>query len=225
MLRRLRTAIFSGPVTHAGGALSSGRLFARDGQHVVMPGALWRELSLLGHWLGDALVVRWAELIGRFAGDDGAVERALPWLLPPGFDEARDTQVVRDIFRDDAACVWTDRRLTRETLHIDHVLPWSLWHNNDLWNLVPASRKANLSKSDQLPERRFLKVRKPVFKDTWARTESHARDRFRREAQAQLGRVVGRDEDVLDELFEVLCESVERTRLQRGLTAWAPSAA
>ncbi len=225
VLRRVRTAIFTGPVTHAGGALASGPLFSRDGASVVVPGALWRELSLLGHWIGDALLVRWAELIGRFAGDEGAVERALPHLLPPSFDEARDTKLVREVFLQDAACVWTDRRLTRESLHIDHVLPWSLWHNNDLWNLVPASKKANLSKSDQLPERRYLRGRRPVFTDTWARTEAHARDRFRREAAAQLGREVGRDEAVLDELFDVLCESVERTRLQRGLAAWTPGQA
>lgn len=225
VVRRVRTAIFTGPVTHAGGALASGPLFSRDGSTVVVPGGLWRELSLLGHWIGDALLVRWAELIGRFAGDEGAVERALPHLLPPSFDEARDTRLVREIFQRDAACVWTDRRLTAESLHIDHVLPWSLWHNNDLWNLVPASKKANLSKSDQLPERQFLRGRKPVFKDTWARTEASARDRFRREAQAQLGRQLGRDESVLDELFDVLCESVERTRLQRGLSAWTPGRA
>lgn len=225
LVRSVRTAIFNGPVTHAGATLSGGRLFSREGATVVVPGPLWRELSLLGHWIGDALLVRWAELIGRFAGEDGAVERALPHLLPPSFDEARDTRVVREVFQRDAACVWTDKPLTPKVLHIDHVLPWSLWHNNDLWNLVPASKQANLSKSDQLPERRFLKGREGAFKDTWARTEAHARDRFRREAAAQLGRNVGRDEDVLGELFEVLCESVERTRLQRGLPAWTPARA
>lgn len=31
---------------------------------------------------------------------------------------------------------------------IDHVIPFALWHNNDIWNLLPAAPAVNTQKSD-----------------------------------------------------------------------------
>ena len=47
-------------------------------------------------------------------------------------------------------CVWSASRI-RSTPHIDHCFPWARWRNNDLWILMPAQAKINLSKSDRLP--------------------------------------------------------------------------
>lgn len=221
LMKALRRTIFAGPVTYAGGALGTGRLFQKAGSMVVVPGPLWRELSLLGHWIGDALVLRWAEMTERLSGEVSAGE-VIDYLLPLP-EQQRDTDDVRALFRDGARCVWTDKRVNGSSLHIDHVLPWALWHNNDLWNLVPSSAATNNSKSDQLPERSFLKTRRPAFIDAWAVTRAEWPERFRRDAEGQLGRRLGKDEYVLEELFDLVTESVERTRLQRGLGEWKPA--
>jgi SAM-dependent methyltransferase len=222
VLAALRKTIFSGPVTYAGGALSTGPLFSRVGDRVVVPAGIWRELSLLGPWVTDALILRWAELIERLSSRRVTVATALPSLLPvpPG---ERQTAPVRSIFGEGASrCTWTDRALRPDSLAIDHVLPWSQWHNNDLWNLVPADAAVNRSKSDALPERRFLRARRAAFIDVWETTRSALPTRFDREVGGQLGRAVSSREAVLPELFDVLCESVERTRAQCGLPSWTP---
>lgn len=223
LMKALRRTIFAGPVTYAGGALGSGRLFEKAGSNVVVPGPLWRELSLLGHWIGDALVLRWAEMTERLSGEVTAGD-VIDYLLPLP-EQPRDTADVRELFKGGARCVWTDKRVSGSALQIDHVLPWALWHNNELWNLVPSTAQVNNAKSDQLPERRFFKTRRPAFVDAWAQTRAEWPDRFRREAEGQLGRRLGADEYILEELFEIVGEAVERTRLQRGLGAWRPSQA
>ena len=67
--RKIAQAIKNGPVKHSGGSLDTGAVFAYDkvNRSVVMPAEMWRELTLLGHWILDAVIVRWAALTERFA--------------------------------------------------------------------------------------------------------------------------------------------------------------
>lgn len=228
--RAVRSAIIKGPVAHAGGARRSPLFSFADGL-LVMPSPLWRELSLLGHWLGDALVLRWAEFSARLAevscSKDPrrsqtrvAVGDVLSALMPQ--QTQRETAEVRQLFESGGECVWTGVRIRGKALHIDHVLPWAHWHNNDLWNLVPALASVNSSKSDGLPERRFLRSRRHAFVEAWARTREAWPERFSRQAGAQLGRLVTPEESIFAELFEVMSEAVERTRLQHGMDGWVP---
>jgi hypothetical protein len=57
-LRDIAKAIRSGPVVYAGGAAGLGPLFSYDARArlVVLPASIWRELSLLGHWISDAVI-------------------------------------------------------------------------------------------------------------------------------------------------------------------------
>ncbi|WP_418887615.1 HNH endonuclease domain-containing protein [Leeuwenhoekiella marinoflava] len=34
---------------------------------------------------------------------------------------------------------------------MDHVIPFSVWKNNDLWNLLPAAAHINARKRDKIP--------------------------------------------------------------------------
>ena len=68
-LKSISDTIRNGPVTYSGGALDSGRVFTYDRNtgEMLMAADLWRELSLLGHWIIDAVIVRWAALTERFS--------------------------------------------------------------------------------------------------------------------------------------------------------------
>ncbi|HXE73982.1 MAG TPA: HNH endonuclease domain-containing protein [Candidatus Nitrosotenuis sp.] len=54
-------------------------------------------------------------------------------------------------------CLYTGAVLEPGTAALDHFLPWSFVAHDRLWNLVPVHRKANSSKGDRLPHRRYLK--------------------------------------------------------------------
>ncbi|MCE9637083.1 MAG: methyltransferase domain-containing protein [Planctomycetes bacterium] len=218
LLRTLRRTICDGPVTHAGGSLSA-RMFGRDGNDVLVAAPLWRELSLMGHWIQDALLLRWAELVVRFSNDDVTAEAAITRLVVSPETE-RDTYAARELYlrQPTLECVWTGDPVNAKSLAIDHVLPYSLWRNNDLWNLLPSHTRENARKSDKLPTRDLLRARRDAIAHCWSLGREAFPRRFAAEARTQTG-----DEDAdLSRLFDALVESVEVTALQRACSRWEP---
>ncbi len=57
-------------------------------------------------------------------------------------------------------CAWTGRTLDGR-FEVDHASPYSVWGNNDRWNLLPCLARVNRAKSDALPTRQLL-VRRRV---------------------------------------------------------------
>lgn len=63
-------------------------------------------------------------------------------------------------------CVWSGSKITND-LNIDHVLPFSVWRNNDLWNLLPAKAAVNNRKRDKIPSIELLDHRKDRIISYW----------------------------------------------------------
>jgi len=86
--------------------------------------------------------------------------------------EARNVLLSEKIFKklkkEDGTleCVWTGSQITND-LNIDHVLPFSVWRNNDLWNLLPAKSNVNNSKRDKIPSLELLDKRKDRIISYW----------------------------------------------------------
>lgn len=225
-LRRIEQAIVQGPVKHAGGALATGAVFGFDrrSREIRLHADLWRELSLLGHWIVDAVILRWARETERF-GTRQQVTAAdvLPLLLLDPQPE-HETRLARECFLRAPLprCVWTDRPLDDSRLAVDHVIPFALWGNNDLWNLLPADARVNGRKSDRLPESTLLRARRPAIVAAWQRLRDHLPGPFDAHAIHLLGHAPGSAADWPAELFDGLRESIEVTALQRGVERWAP---
>ncbi len=220
LIKKLKHVIQRGPVKYAGGALASGRMFGFRRGHVLVAADLWRELSLTGHWVRDALLLRWAQLCSRLSKGELTAEQAIgPLLVEPSTERmTADARALYDAVPD-LRCTWTDQLLRPKTYHADHVIPFSLWRNNDIWNLLPVSASANLKKSDKLPTRRLLNRRRPRILYYWNEARTRYPKRFDREARTQTGESQPR----LDTLFERLLESVEITSLQRACQRWEPA--
>lgn len=71
-------------------------------------------------------------------------------------------------------CVWSGRLLDQSTLAIDHIIPFSLLPNNDLWNLMPCHNSVNIRKGDRIPAGALLAERSEILQGYW----SVARDFF-----------------------------------------------
>lgn len=108
LLAKLRDVIRQGPATYAGGSLQTGRLFRHDARALTLSGDLWRELVLTGHWIQDAIVLRWAELTARLSGGEVQAGDVVTALLHDDSPE-RFTEDARSIFapQPDLRCVWT----------------------------------------------------------------------------------------------------------------------
>ncbi|MCC7541905.1 MAG: methyltransferase domain-containing protein, partial [Deltaproteobacteria bacterium] len=213
----LRKTIIKGPVEYAHGGPD--RAFEHIDGQIVMDAALWTELSLMGHWILDALVLRWAEMTSEL--NRGTQIAKVIELLRQPHDPKRDQDDGHRLYDalDDLECVWTGHRLSPPGFEIDHVLPYSLWRNNDLWNLLPASKAANGKKSDKLPTRELMASRRQAMHRYWQHAREQMPERFDREAVELIGTTT-RDGALLSHLFQVVCECVEVTALQRGVERW-----
>lgn len=99
-LKAIADSIVAGPVTYAGGTLESGAIFryCASSKYVLVPANIWRELLLMGHWISEAVILRWANLSAKFGTSKGVgIEKVLP-LLVVSPEPARATDAARKAF-------------------------------------------------------------------------------------------------------------------------------
>ena len=171
-----------------------------------VPLHLWIALRRLAAWIEPMLLAEWSRLSIRFAAAQGRtlpydpVLQALRWISPE-----RDTATVRRIAQGvldrgkPIHCVWSGDRLTDvRRIEIDHCFPFSAWPCDDLWNLLPASPRANAVKRDRLVSDAALSRARECIQHWWASAYrsggTELARRFAEEAQATLpvGGEVGR---------------------------------
>lgn len=218
-LSKIRNAIITGPVKFA----SSGEMFSHNKTNdaIEVEAELWLEFCLTGYWVRDSLILRWAELCCRFGFrlphlNIGIVMERL--LQKPEVE--REQALARKIYlqNPNLSCVWTGRELSSNSFDVDHALPFSLWYNNDLWNLLPASKKVNNQKRDAIPASSvFLKSRDRII-DNWQFTYSVEPELFKFEVQRTLGEF---NSDFWEKpLFDHLKRKAEVAIFQRGAREW-----
>lgn len=238
-LNKIAATIVNGPVTYAsqgGFAFGGGYKTARGRCHapqslyeslgrVHFHADVWRELCLVGHWISEAIVLRWAELTVEISERQVSMTRVLEKLLVRPETE-RDVYAAREVYKGLPAlsCVWSKVPLTPQRLHVDHAIPFAVWHNNDLWNLLPVDAQVNSDKRDHLVERDTLFASRDAIIGCWQAMRRAMPARFDVELSRTL---LGRSHAEAQwegEAFSVLCEAVETVAVQRGLTRWSPAA-
>jgi len=213
----IEDAIIKGPVVFSGGALITGRVFDYDAKAraILIPNDLWMELSHLGYWVSQAVILQWAEKTAKLGK---ALEVATVVNLLLNKEDERSTLDARKVFSslDRLECVWTGVSL-RNNFDVDHVIPFDLWHNNDVWNLLPASKTANSKKSNKLPSTHILRSRKDCIVSYWELLREKNSQRFDKEAETL---IVIPTANWQNPLFSQMCSAVEVTALQRGVGRW-----
>lgn len=220
-LGKIIEAIKKGPVVYAGEGI-----FSHSTDRVWLPGALWQEFCSLSPWIRNAVVAQWAAYTAQLPGNTITHGQALD-LLDPFVVSERSTALSRQLFEPLLAggqtCIWTGRPVKK--LAIDHVLPFSVWRNNDLWNLLPTEFTVNAAKSDKLPSRNLLMASKPRILECWEiLSQSQVTGRlFLAEADEFVGRpLAGFHAQARETLFASLREAVEITAVNRGCDRWEP---
>lgn len=72
--------------------------------------------------------------------------------------QERDLRRARDFWnivlerKGELECIYSGVKLVKSQFTLDHFIPWSFVAHDALWNIIPASRTANSSKSDNLPD-------------------------------------------------------------------------
>ncbi len=220
LMAEIEDAIIKGPVVFAGGALITGRVFGYDAKtrQVLIPNDLWIELSHLGYWVSQAVILQWAEKTAKL-GEGIEIATVVNLLLDK--EDEHSTIEARKLFSGMTRleCIWTGSTL-RHSFDVDHVIPFDLWHNNDIWNLLPASKTANSKKSNKLPSTDILRSRKDCIIGYWEMLRSKNSPRFDKEAETLL---VMPPTNWQSALYEQMCNAIEVTALQRGIRRWPAS--
>jgi CRISPR/Cas system Type II protein with McrA/HNH and RuvC-like nuclease domain len=81
-------------------------------------------------------------------------------------------------------CVWTGNPIT--SYDVDHMIPFSVWKNNDLWNLLPSQSKTNNQKRDKIPSTDLIEKRKDLILHYWNLINENQSQRFQKEIRVAL---------------------------------------
>jgi hypothetical protein len=176
---------------------------------------------LHGHWIEPAMVLRWAEETNRMSGGRVMVAEVLNRLVVNPTEE-RNVGAAKEVFDGmvEKRCVWSDKVL-RTGYAVDHVIPFRLWHCNDLWNLLPCDAQVNGRKSDKQPERGPLFQRKDAIVFYWESVRQRLERRFDHELVSFTGKKPETG-NCQNPGFQRLVEAVEVTAIRRGAERWRP---
>ncbi len=231
-LAKIAQTIRRGPVQYAGGPTQPLFTFQPDGSvpgltgqpqgWIGIPLPVWLDLSRYEHWIRDSAIIHWAELTAEMnsAADAGPYAGLL--LQTPG--DQRDTDDMRQFLVRQPnllECVWTGQSVQRR-FEVDHLIPYSVWGNNDLWNLLPAHPTVNQQKGDALPTRQLVARRRDAIIGHWQAYWPVWPERF----STQLGRALTGSPTATagweSAAFTTLQQTIERIATSRDLRRWEP---
>lgn len=221
LLSKIKRTIIEGPIKHAGGA-GSDSVFAYDQGNLIVPAGIWMELSMMGSWIHDATILRWAELTARMSNNTIKPSEIIDCLLKVPIEE-RDVHSAKSFYDGliDKVCVWSGVRIENKYA-IDHAIPFVLWKNNDLWNLLPTDPAQNGKKKDMLPTSNVVKRQKNLIVYYWGLMRKRYQARFEFETERLAGIGVFKNENWENKLFATFSEAIEYTAIQRGVSRWQP---
>ncbi len=190
-----------------------------------IPTKYYQALKNLGSFISgrDSILFKWAEFSVNLSNKPLSIERALSDMLKEPIDQRNVLQAAKfykTLIEKHGMlnCVWTGKQL-KSTYHVDHVIPYSVWSNNDLWNLLPAQGAVNGRKKDKIPSPELIEKRKNDIILCWEGLYTTHPERFTRELQVSL---IGSEtlEGWQTKAITQLQKSCDYLINQRGFQSW-----
>lgn len=157
----------------------------------TIPVKYYEAFKIIGSFINgqDSILFNWAEFSVRATNNNLSIESVLKDVLKNPITERNITQskaFYKNILQNQGsvACVWTGKKIYK--YDIDHVIPFSIWKNNDLWNLLPSSSSINNQKRDKIPSPDFIEQRKDIILKYWELIYENSEERFQKEMQKTL---------------------------------------
>lgn len=159
-----------------------------------IPKEYYDVFSLIGSFISgqDSIIFKWADFSVKASKKSLSVEKVMNEMLKSPItdrDIIEAKSQYKELLRNEKSifCVWSGERITSlNQLHIDHMIPFSVWKNNDLWNLLPAKPKINNKKRDRIPTEEIIEKRKDLIIEYWEIFNKHQSSRFRQEINIAL---------------------------------------
>jgi hypothetical protein len=146
--------------------------------------------QIIGSFVGgqDSILFKWAEFSVN-AGSGLPLETVLHSVLQSPITErdvAESKRLYRSLLSETGTvnCVWTGKAIT--AYDVDHLIPFAIWKNNDLWNLLPSTSKVNGQKRDKIPSPELIDRSRERIAYYWERIFAVSPDRFQKEIKTSL---------------------------------------
>ena len=191
-----------------------------------IPRDYYDAFEILGSFISgqDSIFLKWAEFSFNASRKSLPLHNILEGLLESPVKE-RDSEASKGLFDSllkkmgETECVWTNERT--EKIEVDHVIPFAIWKNNDLWNLLPAIPKINNNKRDKIPTPGLIERRKEIILHYWDLLDQSFESRFQKEIKISLlGNNATSNWKVL--AIDQLKESCHFLIEKRGFDPWEP---
>jgi len=156
-----------------------------------IPFEYYEAFKILGSFISgqDSILFKWAEFSVNASNKKLSIEKVVNEVLKSPITE-REIKTSKKFYEDILAkekfveCVWTGEKIT--IYDVDHVIPFSVWKNNDLWNLLPSRPKTNNQKRDKIPSSAFIESRKVEIIHYWDLINEYQSQRFQKEIRVAL---------------------------------------
>lgn len=156
-----------------------------------LPLAYYQAFKDFGSFINgqNSILFKWAQFSVNASGQNLSIENVINEVLVSPIT-ARNIEESKKIYREvlnrqgKVNCVWTGDKL--QSYDIDHVIPFTVWKNNDLWNLLPAKPSVNNKKRDRIPTPELIEKQKDLILSYWHLIQQNQNDRFQREMQMAL---------------------------------------
>lgn len=189
-----------------------------------IPIEYYEAFQILGSFISgqDSILFKWAEFSVKASKENLSFEKAINYVLKNPITEREvkeSKQTFTSILKNEGKvfCVWSGDSI--EKYEVDHVIPFSIWKNNDLWNLLPSDAKTNNQKRDKIPSVALLEKRKDLIHKYWELLNRNHSVRFQKEIQvALLGN--NSNNEWKEKAFEHLKSSCNYLINSRGFTEW-----
>jgi HNH endonuclease len=151
-----------------------------------IPFDYYEVFRLLGSFLSgqDAIMLQWSDFAHNASQKTMSKEHFLEKILVNPITE-RDVKNSKDIYskilqkEGTIHCVWSGVQTNK--IDVDHILPFAIWKNNDLWNLLPATPSINNNKRDKIPSLSLIDKQKNLIIYYWELVRSNYMEQFDRE--------------------------------------------
>jgi hypothetical protein len=192
-----------------------------------IPLEYYEAFQVLGSFVNgrDSILFKWAEFSVQASGKTLSVTQVLDEVLKSPItarDIAESKALYKSILQTDGQvyCVWSGDKITR--YDIDHIIPFTIWKNNDLWNLLPARPDLNNQKRDKIPSPALIEGRRELICHYWDLINHNKSQRFQKELQiALLG--LQQSNDWHDIAINQLKRSCDYLISTRGYEMWSQS--
>ncbi|WP_175404029.1 HNH endonuclease domain-containing protein [Mucilaginibacter sp. PPCGB 2223] len=166
-------------------------IYQYDSKTFSIPFGYYEAFQFLGSFISgqDAILFKWAEFSVQASGHTLSTTQVLNEVLRSPVTERdilESKALYRQILKTDGKvrCVWSGDIISR--YDIDHIIPFTIWKNNDLWNLLPARTDLNNQKRDKIPSPVLIDNQTELILHYWDLLHQHKQQRFRKELQTAL---------------------------------------